>query len=189
MIISQADLASYAMMESRNFSTTVEKPSLEVLSESYKNFAKQHNKMAFLSHSHIDCAFAQGLAGMFANHGIWLYIDWKDREMPSHPNSTTAERIREQIKESDYFLFLATENAKSSPWCSWELGYADGIGKYSNIFIIPTKDEKYAYGNEYCALYKSIELSDGSSNSYFIYKNLRESKGALKLPQNLCQRN
>lgn len=60
--------------------------------------------------------------------------------MPEEPNRETAGRIQAAIRNSDVFLFLATENSMSSRWCPWELGYADGVKPLDSIAVVPTKD-------------------------------------------------
>jgi hypothetical protein len=111
----------------------------------------------FLSHSHKDKDLVRGFASIlqYAN----IYIDWKDDTLPDEPNKETAKRIKERIKESDLFILLATDNALSSTWCSWEIGIADGIKGYEYILIVPVTDDSGNFrGNEYLQIYKRIEI-------------------------------
>lgn len=117
----------------------------------------------FLCHSHKDHTLALGFAQMLQDAGCRVYIDWLDSEMPDIPNKETAARIQLKIKESEYFVYLATENSSKSRWCPWEIGYADGVKITDKIVIAPTRDRSGAYGQEYLELYQRIEIaSDGS---------------------------
>lgn len=100
---------------------------------------------------------------MLQDAGCRVYIDWLDSEMPDIPNKETAARIQRKIKESEYFVYLATENSSKSRWCPWEIGYADGVKITDKLVIAPTRDRSGAYGQEYLELYQRIEIaSDGS---------------------------
>ena len=113
-------------------------------------------RVAFLCHSHKDRTLALGLARQFQAKGITLYIDWLDQEMPDRPNQRTASNLKSKIDVCDFFLFLATENSKSSRWCPWEIGYCDGKRGSALVTIIPTTDGVNSFGNEYLDLYRSI---------------------------------
>ncbi len=121
----------------------------------------QTKKTAFLCHSHQDEALVKGLIVLLREQGIELYIDWLDHSMPEKPNKETASKIQRKIKDSNLFLFLATENSKASRWCPWEIGYADACPK--NIYIIPTSAGYETYGNEYLDLYKRIDVASNNS--------------------------
>ena len=113
-------------------------------------------KSAFLCHSHKDDDLVKGLLVLFRELGVELYIDWKDHSMPETPNIETAMKIQKKIRSCDVFIFLATGNSKSSRWCPWEIGYGDSSSK--KIYIIPTRDSRDDYGNEYLALYPKIDI-------------------------------
>ncbi len=98
--------------------------------------ATTSRKTAFLCHSHRDDSLVKGLLVIFREMGVDLYIDWQDHAMPDTPNAETARIIQMRIKACDVFLFMATENAKASRWCPWEIGYADGVKPIDNILII-----------------------------------------------------
>lgn len=134
-----------------------------IVARSLTEALSRNQQTAFLCHSHKDHELAKGLQVMLKENGWDLYIDWEDTEMPSTPNKETANRIKDKIKTSDWFLFLATTNSTQSRWCPWEIGFADSTKGYSRILIIPTEDD-YGnwYGNEYLQLYKKID--EGSNN-------------------------
>lgn len=119
-------------------------------------------RTAFLCHSHLDQELARGLVQWMANLGISVYIDWADQEMPSTPNRTTAERLKERILDADSFLFLATRHSMDSRWCPWEIGFADGKKGPDTIVMIPTSDDRETKGSEYLDLYRRLDtLPDG----------------------------
>ena len=74
---------------------------------------------------------------------------WLDREQLSG-GDTYAARISRNIKECDYFLFLATEAANASPWTLREISAAIQFGKR----IIPVRLDHSAY-DEAVSLYLS----------------------------------
>ncbi len=118
-------------------------------------------KTAFLSHSHKDSGLVKGLVTKLQEDGWHIYVDWADNTMPDRPNRITAEKIKERIRQTDYFLFLATNNSMTSRWCPWEIGYADGKKHIDTIFVIPTTDDAgITHGNEYLDLYKRLEITN-----------------------------
>lgn len=120
--------------------------------------ASQGQLTGFLCHSHRDQTLAKGLQNKLRDDGLDLYIDWQDAEMPEKPTAETAQRLQTRIINADLFLFLATANSKASKWCPWELGYADGKKRIGQIAIVSTRDSLgNLYGNEYLALYRSID--------------------------------
>lgn len=119
-----------------------------------------HKHTAFLCHSHHDKQLAEGLQVLLAEQRVDLYIDWKDGSMPETPDRETANRIQRSIKQSDWFLFLATANSKASRWCPWELGYGDGVKHWDQIAIVQTRDSQGTHGNEYLQLYRRIDMTD-----------------------------
>lgn len=115
-------------------------------------------KTAFLCHSHNDRDLVLGVQLKLQEIGMQLYIDWQDSAMPSSPNRETALRIKEKIVQTDFFLYLATENSSSSRWCPWEIGYADGKKSIDKIITIPVKDRGHEYGAEYLQLYRRLDV-------------------------------
>lgn len=140
-------------------------PQLELLRAARRQPLRKslpHNawqRTAFLCHSHLDKELAEGLQVWLAEQGIDVYIDWKDSTMPETPDRETARRIQERIQASQWFLFLATSNSKTSRWCPWELGYADGKNNWNQIAIVPTADGSGTHGNEYMQLYRRLDAN------------------------------
>lgn len=128
-------------------------------------------KSGFLCHSHKDRELALGLQQWLKEQGMDLYIDWQDASMPEEPDVYTATRIRNVIRGSDVFLFLATSNSMTSRWCPWELGFADGVKQNEQIAVIATRDASGSYyGNEYLQLYRRIDQNSASSALYWYQK-------------------
>lgn len=119
-------------------------------------------KTIFLSHSHKDKTLVLGLINYLATLGISIYVDWNDTEMPRITNRTTANKIKEKIRENSFFLILATENSMISRWVPWEIGVADQMKIAERIAIVPVVrngDQEFK-GNEYLALYRCIKLEN-----------------------------
>lgn len=142
----------------RSLKSAASRSSRTVVAKSLHEAVSKNKQTAFLCHSHQDQELAKGLQTLLAEDGWDIYIDWQDEAMPSSPNKETASNIKSKIKQTDWFLFLATPNSTSSRWCPWEIGYADAVKTYEKMLIIPTIDDNGRwYGNEYLQLYKKIE--------------------------------
>lgn len=126
---------------------------------------------AFLCHSHKDAELAKGVQGFLLAQGWSVYIDWLDTSMPDSPTKETSEKLQRKIRDSNWFLFLATANSMGSRWCPWELGYADGVKKYDDLLIIPTEANGAYYGNEYIKLYRHITDAEGGGYGAFRINN------------------
>ena len=169
MAIPVAELLSYSRTMYRQFMSF----------EDAKN--RRRIKTAFLSHSHKDRDLAKGVEAWLKEHGLDVYIDWEDDEMPPRPTRKTAERIQEKIETCDWFFYLATANSAESKWCPWEIGYADKAKTKERLLIIPTTgDDGTLHGNEYLQLYDRIDRSKEeilmvlSPGHYFVGTPLNE---------------
>jgi hypothetical protein len=80
---------------------------------------------------------------------------WLDREQLSG-GDTYAARISRNIKECDYFLFLATKAANASPWTLREISAAIQFGKR----IIPVRLDHSAYDEAVSLYLSSIQYID-----------------------------
>lgn len=146
-------------------------PEYRIIREHYsvKAAAAAGRTTAFLSHSHKDKTLAEGVQVYLKKQGWDVYIDWLDEEMPEAISAATATNLQAKIMNSEFFLFLATQNScKVSRWCPWEIGYADGKKERSKILIIPTQDDNgYQYGSEYLGLYRRIEKATPEGGGEF----------------------
>jgi len=116
-------------------------------------------RTAFLCHSSKDNVLAKGLVSMLQEADWDVYVDYEDAALPEKPDRTTADRIQDKIKSTDFFLFLATENSVVSRWCPWEIGFADGAKPRTSIWIVSTEENGHVYGNEYLDLYRRVDPS------------------------------
>jgi hypothetical protein len=70
--------------------------------------------------------------------GYVAYVDWVNDKYDLKRqwcNATTAEIIKERIKQSQFFVVYVTEDTLQSQWCAWELGYADALGKKICVYL------------------------------------------------------
>lgn len=114
--------------------------------------------IVFLSHKHGETEILEEVLALLELMEANVYLDWKDQNLPSTTNSETATGIKTQIRNSSKFILIASENALKSPWCNWELGFADAIKEKNSIAILPIKETDYGdfAGNEYLQLYPVI---------------------------------
>ena len=112
----------------------------------------------FLSHSHKDKDFVTDAKRFLGSHGVDVYVDWQDPGMPDGISAATATALRAKIESNKKFVLLATNNALSSKWVPWELGYADGLKGTEHIAVLAVKpDGKEWAGNEYVGVYPILE--------------------------------
>ena len=92
--------------------------------------------------------------------GQKVYIDWVVDKQLSRDSVTkeTAETLRNRMKQSSKLLYLATDNASSSKWMPWELGYFDGLkpGKVAILPLVDSVDSSFQ-GQEYLGLYPALD--------------------------------
>jgi hypothetical protein len=176
-------------MENFISKTFLENIKTESLIESVKMFSdvkkirdsrKKENRVTiFLSHKHSDAEVLKSFIFLLRKKGIDVYVDWMDYDMPKTTDGSTAERIKKKIKEMDKFILLATEDAISSKWCNWELGYGDSIKHPENLAILPitNQTDNIWSGNEYLQIYPIITAEyQYIIGSYYVeYKGVKMS--------------
>lgn len=120
----------------------------------------------FLSHKHTDEKQLFAVKRLLEQIGAKPYVDWMDRSLPKTTSAVTASKIKGKIEKCNKFIFIATNAALDSPWCNWEIGYADAY-KYNTdkiaLFAVSKNNEQWK-GNEYMQLYPVIEYEDGTTN-------------------------
>lgn len=122
----------------------------------------------FLSHSHADKDIVEPAANFFASLGVSVYVDWLDPNMPAITNAQTANTIKLMIQVNKRFVVLATERSLQSRWVPWELGYADGEKKLSDIAILPIAEDLYRDApNEYIQVYS--EIAKTTNNEWYVF--------------------
>jgi len=113
----------------------------------------------FLSHSSKDKDKLVDVISFLESYGAEVYIDKNDKDLPKITNYNTAKILKERINSIPKFILFVTPNSKDSRWIPWELGLADGIGKYKNIAILPASNYQYDSNwteQEYLGLYQQI---------------------------------
>jgi hypothetical protein len=130
----------------------------------------------FLSHSHADTAQIDRVAVLLRRTGVSIYIDRTDSGMPPTTGADTAARIKQKIREHKKFILVATDNAITSKWCNWELGYGDALKFDSHIALLPLSENSGSWtGTEYLKIYPRIEESPSYPETYIvIYPNGRQ---------------
>lgn len=115
----------------------------------------------FLSHSSDDNEFVAGIKLFLQDFGFTVYVDWNDPEL-NHNNVTpkTADILRERMSHCKSMIYAYSDNAKSSRWMPWELGYFDGL-KNSMVAVMPITSNfrKSIQGSEYVGLYHVIDIA------------------------------
>lgn len=95
----------------------------------------------FLSHNSQDEGRIVEIYKALNAIGLVAYIDWVNDKYDLKRqwcNASTAQVIKERIRQSKVFVIYLSEKTLSSQWCPWELGYADALGK--NICVYEDKD-------------------------------------------------
>ena len=110
----------------------------------------------FLSHSHKDRELVKPAIAFLQSHGVTVYVDWQDGEMPDVVSGETAKKIKEKIRQHQKFLVLVTENSKDSRWVPWELGFADPVKGMDCIATLPVAENHDFAQNEYMKIYPKL---------------------------------
>lgn len=67
-----------------------------------------------------------GLKLILEDLGYSVYVDWNDNQLdPNNVTPETAKMLRERMKQCKSLIYAFSENASSSKWMPWELGYFD----------------------------------------------------------------
>lgn len=128
---------SLSQLEEKTPEANIKTPENETRSSFYEG----KKASVFLSHKHSEVAQLKRIACLLEQLCSWVYVDWLDPTMPKKTCGKTAENIKKKIIQYDKFILVATENAISSKWCNWELGYGDAQ-KYNSekIALFPIRN-------------------------------------------------
>ncbi|PFD66898.1 hypothetical protein COK34_06985 [Bacillus thuringiensis] len=138
------------------------KPLLESSSQILKSASVQFSKGKkydiFLSHSFRDAEVIHGLKIYIeSTFGLSVYVDWvDDPELDrSQVTKTTADRLRERMKNCSTLLVAHSEATPDSKWVPWEVGYFDSNnGRIAILPITQKPQESEVFnGQEYLGLY------------------------------------
>ncbi|MFN8276323.1 MAG: hypothetical protein U0T84_02465 [Chitinophagales bacterium] len=112
----------------------------------------------FLSHSSKDAQVILGILVSLNELGYKVYVDWVDDPQLDRSSVTkaTANTLRTRMIQSKSLLYATTQNASSSKWMPWELGYMDG--KKDRAAILPVFETESSSsltykGQEYLGIY------------------------------------
>lgn len=113
----------------------------------------------FLSHSFKDKKYIEGLYLELTSKGYSVYVDWiidADLQRTS-VSKTTVHKIRMRMKQSKSLIYATSENASTSKWMPWELGFMDG-GTNGKCAILPITDYESSNfnGQEFLSVYPKI---------------------------------
>jgi hypothetical protein len=171
-----------------------------VLAEQQRHFAKSaRNVLAeavefdpditydvFLSHSSRDKPLVLGVKQRLEDEDLEVYVDWIDDAELDRREVTpeNAARLRVRMKRCRSLLYMATDNAASSKWMPWEVGYFDGIGN-GEIGILPVLDnasEEFE-GLEFLGLYSVVDLrpTKGGPIAFFSQRDNGDAKNFKRL--------
>lgn len=128
----------------------------------------------FLSHSYKDKELVIPLVELIQKCGYTVYVDWiNDNKLDRNcVDKTTADLLRERMRQCKSLAYLTTSNTTDSKWRPWELGYYDGFSKNQRCCIIPVVEYNASTfkGQEYLGLYNYIQIDKGyNSNGYDLW--------------------
>ncbi|MBQ0088468.1 MAG: toll/interleukin-1 receptor domain-containing protein [Prevotellaceae bacterium] len=125
-------------------------------------FSSECGRTVFLSHKHEESDLLFRIKMFLEKQGVDVYIDWLDPNMKHKTNGKTADDLQKKIASCSKFIFIATESALESTWCSWEVGFADAVkDETKDIAILPiAEDDKDWKGSEYLQQYPWIQYED-----------------------------
>lgn len=131
----------------------------------------------FLSHCLRDAILIIGLKRMLESEGLRVYVDWIDDVELDRTDVTpaTAAQLRQRMESCRSLVYATSQNASSSRWMPWELGFFDGTHGAESVAICPISTGTGRYvGEEYLGLYKTLEkVRDGGVLRPFVVRPSR----------------
>lgn len=115
----------------------------------------------FLSHSYMDQDLIKGIVDYLEGFGFSVYVDWiEDKQLDrTCVTAETAKTLRAKMGLSKSLLYAFTENATTSCWMPWELGYFDGKNGRAAVLPIkktPSSADTYK-GTEFVGIYPVVK--------------------------------
>lgn len=115
----------------------------------------------FLSHSSSDAEVVAGLKFEIEDLGLSVYVDWIEDPLLNRKNVTkdTALILKERMKSCKSLIYAFSENASTSKWMPWELGYFDALK--GTVAVLPiSKTSKSSFtGSEYLGIYYYVQIA------------------------------
>lgn len=130
----------------------------------------------FLSHSIGDAELILGVKSLLEGQGLKVYVDWVEDPQLDRRSVTkeTADLLRRRMRQSKSLIYVATENATSSKWMPWELGFFDGF-KPGCVAVMPVLDlatDSFT-GQEYLGLYPVVQKGSYSNGQSDVFVEAR----------------
>lgn len=149
-----------------------------ILNETIQEQKYRNSFDIFLSHSSKDKQLILGVKQFIEDSGYSVYIDWVDDPQldRANVNAQTADTLRARMRQSKFLVYVDSNNATTSKWMPWELGYFDGY-KPNKIGILPIRhNSEGAYiGQEYLDLYPKLEKNSSQILYEFKYSQFKGS--------------
>ena len=102
------------------------------------NIEKIKEYDVFISHNSNDENKIVEFYKKLNQNGYVAYIDWVNDKFDLKRqwcNASTAQVIKERIRQSKVFIVFLSRSTLKSQWCPWELGYADALGKKICVYL------------------------------------------------------
>jgi len=144
----------------------------------------------FLSHSYLDKEEVFGLYRELSDMGFSVYVDWiVDADLDrSNVTKSTAELIKNRMKNSKSLLLAVSTNASMSKWMPWELGFIDG--QTNRCAIVPISKDNLNVNTfdrvEYLKLYPYLDIASNKlwinedATTYIQFENWINGKDPIK---------
>lgn len=113
----------------------------------------------FMSHAFDDRNLILGVTKTIEDLGYSVYLDWRDDPTldRKHISAATAAKLRERMRNSKCLFFATTDNASTSRWMPWELGYKDGHNARTAILPFSESGTDDYRGAEYLGIYPYVD--------------------------------
>ncbi|WP_375577465.1 TIR domain-containing protein [Paracidovorax oryzae] len=123
----------------------------------------------FLSHSYKDAELILGVKLLLQNKGFSVYVDWLEDSHMNHKKVTkeNADILRQRMRQSSSFIWVASETSSDSKWMPWELGFFDGF-RPNHIAVLPLVDydNEIFKGQEYLSLYPLVDKEERLNDTF-----------------------
>ena len=123
----------------------------------------------FLSHSSSDAEIVAGLKLEIEDLGFSVYVDWIEDPLLSRANVTkeTALVLQERMKNCRSLIYAFSENASTSKWMPWELGYFDALKGTVAVLPISKTSKSSFVGSEYLGIYYYVQIDQTNGVNKF----------------------
>lgn len=144
----------------------------QVLTEAKASAKDTDSFDIFLSHSIRDAELITGVKHLLELQGFSVYVDWENDPQLDRGavSKETAAILRRRMRQSKSLIYVATENAFSSKWMPWELGYFDGY-KPDQVAVLPLmdRDNDGFPEQEYLGLYPVVTKDTYTSGAKDVF--------------------